>query len=299
MPASFVLLDMVGVFAPQSQKDVVFQDRNFFGTLTIREQDSTKIRKRRVRCLLNGTTIHGSQFRTPESAYAADLVLRHHRAVSAACSISSIDNRPPGGVRIGDVGLGAGTLAAYAFKGDFLTFYEINPAVIDMSTSGEWFTYIADCREPAAHMCDIKLGDARLIARARSTNAKLAAISRAGPRRLQRRRRADAFADDRGLRNLSAAVRHGGSRRRRRCSDRAYIQPLPGPDASRSGRGRKLGLRCVEIHSPKVPEQLINSADWMILTKNEQLIAELAGGVQAREPRKPPVLWTDARSSLV
>ena len=30
-------------------------------------------------------------------------------------------NRPPGGVRIGDVGLGAGTLAAYAMKLDHIT----------------------------------------------------------------------------------------------------------------------------------------------------------------------------------
>ena len=46
-------------------------------------------------------------------------------------------------------------------KGDFLTFYEINPAVIKMSTSGDWFTFVPDCLTRGVH-CDIKLGDARL-----------------------------------------------------------------------------------------------------------------------------------------
>jgi hypothetical protein len=61
----------------------------------------------------------------------------------------------------------------------------------------------------------------------------------------------------------------------------------------------KFSLTCVEIRSPKIPEQLINSADWMVLTRNEELLAALAPFAhKPTDPPKPPVLWTDARSSL-
>ncbi len=56
---------------------------------------------------------------------------------------------------------------------------------------------------------------------------------------------------------------------------------------------------CVEVHSPGVSGQLINSADWMVLTRNPALVAELAlVEYKPAEPPKKPVLWTDARSSL-
>jgi len=61
----------------------------------------------------------------------------------------------------------------------------------------------------------------------------------------------------------------------------------------------RIRFGCMEVHSPGVNGQLINSADWMILTRNPALLAELAP-VEFRpaEPPKPPVLWTDSRSSL-
>jgi len=48
----------------------------------------------------------------------------------------------PGGV----LGLGAGTLAAYAQPGDRVTFYEIDPAVARIASSPRFFTYLRDCR---------------------------------------------------------------------------------------------------------------------------------------------------------
>jgi hypothetical protein len=207
-------------------------------------------------------------------------------------------NRPPGGVRIGDVGLGAGTLAAYAMRGDFLTFYEINPAVIDMSTSGTWFTYIKDCRQRGAH-CDIKLGDARLALEAEVRTPNLpryhvlvldAFSGDAVPTHLLT---IEAFQSY--LPRLATAVVDGADGALIVHTSNRYL------DLTRVVRAaaEKLGIRSIEIHSPKVPEQLINSAEWMILTKNEQLIAELAQyeGPPDDSP-KPPVLWTDARSSL-
>ncbi len=146
LPTSFVLLDIVQ-YLHRSQKGVVFEQRNFFGTLTIREQDTDRPRLTN-RVLLNGTTIHGSQFMAPELRGQPTSYYGETSGIGRVLDFFHA-NRPPGGVRIGNVGLGAGTLAAYAMKGDFLTFFEINPAVIDMTASGKWFTYVTDCRARA------------------------------------------------------------------------------------------------------------------------------------------------------
>jgi spermidine synthase len=59
-------------------------------------------------------------------------------------------------LRAGVIGLGAGSLAAYARPGDIFRFYEINPLVERMARSE--FTYLADCPGKV----DIVLGDGRL-----------------------------------------------------------------------------------------------------------------------------------------
>ena len=58
--------------------------------------------------------------------------------------------------RIGIVGLGTGTLAAYARPGDYLQFYEINPQVLSLAKTR--FTYLNRCRGEYA----VTIGDARL-----------------------------------------------------------------------------------------------------------------------------------------
>jgi spermidine synthase len=60
-----------------------------------------------------------------------------------------------GRVRVGIVGLGTGTIAAYGRSGDVYRFYEINPLVVDIARTQ--FSYLRDC--PAK--LDIVLGDAR------------------------------------------------------------------------------------------------------------------------------------------
>jgi SAM-dependent methyltransferase len=62
----------------------------------------------------------------------------------------------PAPVRVGVVGLGTGTLAAYARPGDFYRFYEINPLVETLARRR--FTWLAG----AAGTVDVVLGDARL-----------------------------------------------------------------------------------------------------------------------------------------
>jgi hypothetical protein len=295
LPAALVLLDMVE-YLHRTHEGVVFRERNFFGTLAIRDENANDPQAA-VRLLLNGTTIHGSQFLAPE---------RRPQPTSYYATFSGIGrvlnffhgHRPPGGVRIGDVGLGAGTLAAYAMKGDFLTFYEINPAVIEMANSGEWFTYIADCRARGAKV-DIQLGDARL---ALEREVKLPNLPRYHVLVL------DAFSGDAVPTHLLTAEAYETYLPRLATAevdgaDGALVVHVSNRylDLTRVVRAaaEKYSLICVEIHSPKVPEQQISSADWMILTRNEELLAALAPfAYKPASAPKPPVLWTDARSSL-
>ncbi|HET6179420.1 MAG TPA: hypothetical protein VFE61_21005 [Candidatus Sulfotelmatobacter sp.] len=66
----------------------------------------------------------------------------------------------PSNLRVGIVGLGAGTLATYGESGDYFRYYEINPDVVELSTSTEpVFTYVHD----SAAQVDIEQGDARLL----------------------------------------------------------------------------------------------------------------------------------------
>jgi SAM-dependent methyltransferase len=60
---------------------------------------------------------------------------------------------------IGAVGLGTGAVSAYVRATDHLTFYEIDPQVIRISTDPKHFSYTTEC---AKGPVDFKLGDARL-----------------------------------------------------------------------------------------------------------------------------------------
>jgi len=67
---------------------------------------------------------------------------------------------------------------AYAQKFDHIVFYEINPTVVQISTTGKWFTYVSDCKRRGAH-CDVRLGDARLTIQ-KEVEAIAAAKARSG-----------------------------------------------------------------------------------------------------------------------
>ena len=62
-------------------------------------------------------------------------------------------------LRVGAIGLGAGTIAAYGEPGDYIRFYEINPAVTEIATDENgYFTYLRDSRA----RIEVVPGDARL-----------------------------------------------------------------------------------------------------------------------------------------
>ena len=127
--------------------------RNFYGALRVYQLRAGG------KLLVHGRTQHGLQLDPPNDriplAYYGEnsgigILLQNH------------PHRSPGnsGLRVGVVGMGAGTLAAYGLPGDYFRFYEINPDVVDLSSGAQpVFTYVRDSQAKV----DIELGDGRLL----------------------------------------------------------------------------------------------------------------------------------------
>ena len=102
--------------------------------------------------LVHGTTRHGFQFVNPELARFPTTYYGPTSGVGIAFQ-SHRANQPR---RVGVVGLGVGTVAAYGRSGDTYDFYEIDPVVRDLARN--FFRYLSDC--PAT--VTVIPGDARL-----------------------------------------------------------------------------------------------------------------------------------------
>jgi spermidine synthase len=70
--------------------------------------------------------------------------------------------RAPGEMAV--IGLGVGTMAAYAQPGQRWTFFEIDPAIERIARNEEYFTFLDMC----GAQCQVVLGDARLSLAART-----------------------------------------------------------------------------------------------------------------------------------
>jgi len=148
---------ILGVFAIREEstsinRELIYQERNFFGILRVTEYDRDDPSRHLV-TLRHGTTNHGSQARSP---------LFEDRATTYFAESTGIGfvmgQRSPQPMKVGIIGLGAGTLAAYGRRGDDYRFYEIDPHSIVVAQDERYFTYLAHC---AANV-EIILGDARL-----------------------------------------------------------------------------------------------------------------------------------------
>ena len=131
-----------------------FTDRSFFGVMRVSHQMDPGMGGR-VHILTHGTTWHGAQARDPR--YDCLPGMYYHPLTPIGQTTEIIQARGP--ARIGVVGQGAGTMAAFKRAEDSLTFFEIDPAVDRMSRDPRWFTFISHC---AVGEVDTVLGDARL-----------------------------------------------------------------------------------------------------------------------------------------
>lgn len=150
----FISVIFIVVLSRKLPTRPVFVQRDFYGLLSIREAVSPDYGPYKV--LFNGNIMHGLQFSrnqyqlmlpttyfSPDSGIGLSLQYHPKRFVNAP-------------MRIGCIGLGIGTLAAYGKEGDYMRFYELNPHVVDIAH--KHFTYLKNCRA----QIDIVVGDGRL-----------------------------------------------------------------------------------------------------------------------------------------
>ncbi|WP_151173817.1 spermidine synthase [Pseudoalteromonas ruthenica] len=121
--------------------------RNFYGLLTVTE---VNIDNRVERRLIDGTTTHGVEVLSGPGQGEPQSYYRQQTLVGQMLSELSAN------AKVGFIGLGAGTLAAYGKPGDHYHFYELNPNVL--ATAKSQFSYL----NASASQQHYHLGDGRV-----------------------------------------------------------------------------------------------------------------------------------------
>ena len=150
-------------------------ERDFFGVTRVTLSPNGDARQ-----IVHGRTIHGRQFLDP--ARAAEPLTFYHQAGPLGDVFKVFGLRgpvanlhrpaPAEGVKervvnmvslrgrsVGVIGLGAGSMAAYARAGERWTFYDIDPAVLRIAQNTNYFSYLA---RSAATETRLVEGDARM-----------------------------------------------------------------------------------------------------------------------------------------
>jgi len=158
--ATAALIILGGTLFLNTRRKAIATSRNFYGVLSVIEINAHNPGLDAYK-LLHGAVDHGIQYRS--ESLRDQPTAYYSRQSGLGLAILNAPGRrvlrPQGGnLRIGVVGLGVGTIAAYARPGDYVRFYEINPDVFRFSQES-YFTYLRD----SAGRVDVVLGDARLL----------------------------------------------------------------------------------------------------------------------------------------
>ena len=121
-----------------------FQHRGLYGTYRIVEEEAGTDSPYGIRKLVHGATVHGGQLLDPSQR------MKPIYYFYPGGAISEVYEMVPSPRNMAVIGLGAGAAAAYANKGDRVTFYEIDPD--NEAIARSWFTYLEECK-----------GDVRII----------------------------------------------------------------------------------------------------------------------------------------
>lgn len=257
--------------------DTLSLRRSFYGALQVVQ---SRPGPRQHRTLYHGTIEHGTEFllpplrSRPTSYYGPDsgigIVLRE-------CF--------PSPKRVGIVGLGVGTIAAYGERGDTFRFYDINPQVIDIARS--LFFYLGETRARV----EIVEGDARL-ALERDTSPAFDVLA------------LDAFSGDaipvhllteEALALYIEHLKPNGAIAFHVSNNFLDLAPVVRQLANRAG------YQAVLLTNDESDDELILHSDWVLVTNNRDVLDN--PGVQAHvediESRTGLRPWTDRYSSLL
>lgn len=123
--------------------DVIVRDRSFYGSYTVKDEGGFRV-------FSHGTTVHGQQALDERRSEPTTYYARNGPVGDV------IDLIRPSDVAV--VGLGAGTIAAYGAPDRHLTFFEIDPDVVEVASDPDLFTYLSASASDIAFV----VGDGRL-----------------------------------------------------------------------------------------------------------------------------------------
>ena len=258
--------------------------RSYFGIYTVRDYPTTKLRT-----LAHGTTLHGQQSLDP---LLRNMPLTYYGPGSGVgITMAHAEALFGGNARIGVVGLGTGSLACYHHKGQDLRYFEIDPAVAQLSRDGK-FTFIKDC----APETKLIIGDARLeLAKAQQQSFDLLAIdafsSDAIPLHLLTDEAFGIYLD--ALSPKGVLLVHISNR---------YIELEPVLAAEAAKRGLTVALRD-DVPGGDPASALYTPSSWVLMTRDPAQLVKL----RVAEPELPwktlmPAAsraWTDDHASIL
>jgi SAM-dependent methyltransferase len=258
--------------------------RDFYGVVTVYRANEGEPGRECVLFRHAGVT-HGLQFTDPVKRRMATAYFGADSGVGISLRVAQSHRTS---LRVGVVGLGAGTLAAYGRSGDTFRFYELSPTVVRVAR--DKFTYLADSQAD----CQVIQGDGRLSLQVEPQQQFDVLVL-------------DAFTGHAIPYHLLTAQaftlyrRHlapGGVIAVNVTNSFVDIQPVIAQQAARANLTPLLFSRDFPAKIDDSPAAQLDS-DWVLLTDDAALLATFRqlGGVT---PRVDPSLklWTDEYASL-
>ncbi len=138
---------------------VLAMSRNFYGSVRVLRRDRQDPRLDRI-VMAHGNTIHGVQFQSPDKRGTPTMYYSPDSGVGLAIRQHPEFVKHQRPLRVGIIGLGAGTLCCYAREHDVYRYYEIDPLISQFAE--EHFTFLSDARQRGADV-QTWLGDARIV----------------------------------------------------------------------------------------------------------------------------------------
>jgi SAM-dependent methyltransferase len=252
--------------------------RNFYGVLRVQQSGVSDASRHRT--LVSGTIMHGLQYEAPQFRRQPT---SYYTTTSGIGRVLETLHPRKDPLRVGVIGLGTGTLAAYGTPGDVYRFYDINPAVVAIAKRD--FTYLADSEARV----ETPLGDARLtLEREPSADLDLLAV--------------DAFSSDaipvhlitaEALALYAKHMRPGGLIAFHVTNRFLDLVPVV------AGIAAANGMQAVWIHD-EGDDALANRSDWVLVSNNRGLLASprIADAASPITPHPEWRVWTDDFNNL-
>jgi SAM-dependent methyltransferase len=264
------------------QKDVRVAKRSFYGVLRVKEygvpNDASHLRR-----LVHGTIMHGEQYLSDANRRMLTTYYTETSGIGAA--IHSKEDHP---VRVGVIGLGTGTIAAYGRPGDSYRFYDIDVNVIQIARRE--FSFLGD----SGARIETALGDARLtLEREPPQGFDVLAVdafsSDAIPVHLITREALQAYL--RHMKPDGIIAFHVSNR---------FLDLIPVV----ARLARELGLHAVLVSDdPEDDDKSLRSrSDWVLVSRNPEALeadAIVEAGATPAEDRPEWRTWTDDYSNLI